>query len=305
MKYRHLFFSLIFISIGFLIPWFTEISRAEVPGQGTLTIVEPDGKPGAGCPLEHTSVKAEVSGFISRVSVVQRFHNPGQQKIEAIYTFPLPNDAAVNEMLMRVGDRLVRGEIKKREEARQIYQQAKDRGHVASLLDQERPNIFTQSVANIMPGEKVEITIKYVEMLPYNDGSFKFVFPMVVGPRFIPGQATGKEGTGWAPDTNQVPDASKITPPVTAEGTRAGHDIDLTVSIDAGVPIQDVKSKLHEIETQREGSNRATVSLKDKKEIPNRDFVLEYLVAGDQIQSGFLAHKEDKEGYVALNNDSS
>ncbi|MGO9120310.1 MAG: VIT and vWA domain-containing protein [Desulfomonilaceae bacterium] len=300
MKYRHLFFSLTFVSIGLVFPWFTEISRAEIPGQGTLTIVEPDGKPGAGCPLEHTSVKAEVSGFISRVSVVQRFHNPGQQKIEAIYTFPLPNDAAVNEMLMRVGDRLVRGEIKKREEARQIYQQAKDRGHVASLLDQERPNIFTQSVANIMPGEKVEITIKYVEMLPYNDGSFKFVFPMVVGPRFIPGQATGKEGAGWAPDTNQVPDAGKITPPVTAEGTRAGHDIDVTVSIDAGVPIEDVKSKLHEIATQREGNNRATVTLKNQKEIPNRDFVLEYLVAGDQIQSGFLAHKEDKEGHVAL-----
>ncbi len=135
MKYGPLFFSLVLTSIGFVFPWCIGTSAAEIPGQGTLTIVEPDGKPGAGCPLEHTSVKAEVSEFISRVSVVQRFHNPGQEKIEAIYTFPLPNDAAVNEMLMRVGDRLVRGEIKKREEARQIYQQARDRGHVASLLD--------------------------------------------------------------------------------------------------------------------------------------------------------------------------
>ncbi len=300
MKYRHLVITLTFILVGLTVPWSGETRAAETPGQGTLTIIEPDGKSGAVCPLEHTSVSAEVSGFISRVSVVQKFHNPGKEKIEAIYTFPLPNDAAVNEMLMRVGDRLVRGEIKKREEARQIYEQARDRGHVASLLDQERPNIFTQSVANIMPGQKVEITIKYVEMLPYNDGSFKFVFPMVVGPRFIPGEPTGKQGTGWAPDTHQVPDASKITPPVTPEGTRAGHDIDLTVSIDAGVPIQDIKSKLHEVSTKREGSNRATVTLKDQKEIPNRDFVLEYLVAGDGIQSGFLAHKEGKEGYVAL-----
>ncbi len=188
---------------------------AQVPGQGMLNIIEPDGTSSGGCPLEHTSVKAEISGFVSRVTVTQVFHNPRQDKIEAVYTFPLPGDAAVDDMLMRVGDRVVRGEIKKREEARRIYEQARDRGQVASLLDQERPNIFTQSVANILPGHKVEITIKYVEMLPYDDGSFKFVFPMVVGPRFIPGQPTGKQGTGWAPDTSQVPDASRITPPVT------------------------------------------------------------------------------------------
>ena len=300
MKHHRWFAVLALVLIGVGFSLFTGIAWAEVPGQGTLTIIEPDGKSGEGCPLEHTSVKAEVSGFVSRVSVVQTFHNPRKEKIEAVYTFPLPNDAAVGEMLMKVGDRVVRGEIKKREEARRIYEQAKDRGHVASLLDQERPNIFTQSVANIMPGQKVEITIKYVQMLPYDDGSFKFVFPMVVGPRFIPGQPTGKQGPGWAPDTDQVPDASRITPQVTSKGTRAGHDIDLTVSIDAGVPIQDVKSKLHEIATERDGGNRATVVLKNKKEIPNRDFVLEYLVAGDRIQSGFLVHKEDKEGYVAL-----
>ena len=300
MKHHKWFAVLALALMGVGLSWLSAIAGAEVPGQGTLTIIEPDGKSGAGCPLEHTSVKAEVSGFVSRVSVVQTFHNPRKEKIEAVYTFPLPNDAAVDAMLMKVGDRVVRGEIKKREEARRIYEEARDRGHVASLLDQERPNIFTQSVANIMPGQKVEITIKYVQVLPYDDGSFKFVFPMVVGPRFIPGQPTGKKGPGWAPDTDQVPDASKITPQVTPEGTRAGHDIDLTVSIDAGVPIRDIKSKLHEITIKRDGSNLATVALKDKKEIPNRDFVLEYLVAGDRIQSGFLAHKEGKEGYVAL-----
>ncbi|MBI5572706.1 MAG: VWA domain-containing protein [Desulfomonile tiedjei] len=280
--------------------WAAGLSLGEVPGQGTLTIIEPDGKPGRGCPLEHTSVKAEVSGFVSRVSVTQTFHNPREDKIEAVYTFPLPSDAAVDDMVMRVGERVVRGEIKRREEARRIYEEARDKGHVASLLDQERPNIFTQSVANIMPGQKVEITIKYVEMLPYDDGSFKFVFPMVVGPRFIPGQPVGKQGTGWAEDTTQVPDASKITPPVTPEGTRAGHDIDLTVTVDAGVPILGMESKLHEVAIARDGKNRATIALKDKKEIPNRDFVLSYLVADDRIRSGFLSHKEGKEGQVAL-----
>lgn len=268
--------------------------------QGSLTIIEPDGKPGQGCPLEHTSVKAEISGFVARVTVKQIFHNPREEKIEAIYTFPLSADGAVDEMLMKVGDRVVRGVIKRREEARRIYEEAKERGHVASLLDQERPNIFTQSVANIMPGEKVEITIKYVEMLPYDDGAFKFVFPMVVGPRFIPGQPTGKQGTGWAPDTTQVPDASKITPPVTPKGTRAGHDIDLTVVVDAGVPILGIESKLHEVDVTRKGEKSAEISLKNKKEIPNKDFVLKYTVAGDQVRSGVLTHKEGKDGYIAV-----
>jgi Ca-activated chloride channel homolog len=273
---------------------------AQAQGQGVLNIIEPDGTSSGGCPLEHTSVKAEISGFVSRVTVTQVFHNPRQDKIEAVYTFPLPGDAAVDDMLMRVGDRVVRGEIKKREEARRMYEQARDRGQVASLLDQERPNIFTQSVANILPGHKVEITIKYVEMLPYDDGSFKFVFPMVVGPRFIPGQPTGKQGTGWAPDTSQVPDASRITPPVTPKGTRAGHDIDITVSIDAGVPILRVESKLHEVRTERPGKDKAVVSLKNEKEIPNKDFVLTYLVADQEVRSGLLTHKDGDHGYAAV-----
>lgn len=272
----------------------------QTPGQGTLTIIERGDAAGSACPLQHTSVKAEISGFVARVSVTQIFHNPRQDKIEAVYTFPLSADAAVDNMTMRVGERVIRGEIKRREEARRIYEQAREKGHVASLLDQERPNIFTQSVANIMPGEKVEILIEYSEMLNYEDGNFKFVFPMVVGPRFIPGDPVGKRGTGWAPDTTQVPDASSITPPVTPKGTRAGHDIDLQVSIDAGVPISIVESKLHEIDLVRDGANQAKVSLRDKKEIPNRDFVLTYLVAGDQIRSGILTHRTGKDGYATV-----
>jgi Ca-activated chloride channel homolog len=269
-------------------------------GQGTLTVIEPDGKIGEGCPLERTSVKAEVSGFLAHVTVTQIFHNPRKQKIEAVYTFPLSSDAAVNDMTMRVGDRVVRGAIKRKEEARRIYERARDRGNVASLLDQERPNIFTQSVANIMPGEKVEITIEYAEILPYADGSFTFAFPMVVGPRFIPGTPTGKTGTGWAPDTTTVPDASLITPPVAKEGTRAGHDIDLSISIDAGVPILGMESKLHEVEIEHKEKNKASITLKNKTEIPNRDFVLKYLVAGEEIRSGVLTHKVGKEGYVTV-----
>ena len=273
---------------------------ASSPSEGGLTIIEPDGKFGPACPLEHTSVSAEISGFVSTVKVTQVFHNPRKQKIEAVYTFPLSATGAVNDMLMKVGNRVVKGVIKEREEARRIYEQARDKGQAASLLDQERPNIFTQSVANIMPGEKVEITIAYVDVLPYEDGAFRFVFPMVTAPRFIPGRPSGKQGTGWAKDTTSVPDASRVTPPVAEEGKRAGHDIDITLSIDAGVPIEKIDSKLHEVKIDRKGKRRALVVLKNKKEIPNKDFVLEYHVAADEVRSGVLTHKDGKEGYVAV-----
>jgi Ca-activated chloride channel family protein len=301
MKFRAFIPRVAVLMLAILAGWVLwSPGQAQDAGSGALTVIEPDGKTGRACPLEHTSVKAEVSGFLARVTVTQVFHNPLDKKIEAVYTFPLSADGAVDDMVMLIGDRTVRGVIKRREEARQIYEQAKQQGHVAALLDQERPNIFTQSVANIMPGEKVKITISYVELLAYDDGAFKFVFPMVVGPRFIPGAPAGKQGTGWAKDTPEVPDASRITPPVAPEGARAGHDIDLAVSIDAGVPIESLDSKLHEVDVQREGKTRAQVSLKTKKEIPNRDFVLTYQVAGDQVRSGVLTHKDGNEGYATV-----
>src|SRR5262245_13711876 len=181
--------------------------------QGSLQVVDPNGNPKAICPLKHTDVKAEISGFISRVNVTQEFENPFKEKIEAVYTFPLPQNAAVDDMTMTIGERVVKGKILPREEAQAVYESAKEKGQVASLLDQERPNIFTQSVANIRPGEQIKITISYVETLKYEDGAYEFVFPMVVGPRYIPGEpAARSKGNGFAPDTDQVSDASRITP---------------------------------------------------------------------------------------------
>ena len=205
------------------------------------------------CPLKHTDVTADVVGFISRTTVRQVFYNPLDKKIEAVYVFPLPQDAAVDDMTMIVGDRRVVGLIKEREEAREIYEEAKAAGHVAGLLDQERPNIFTQSVANIEPGVQVEIEISFVETLKYEDGVFEWVFPMVVGPRYIPGGGCAPAPMTTGTPTTQVPDADKITPPVTPKGTRSGHDISVKVSIDvgAGRRIHDVLSPLHEIAGRR------------------------------------------------------
>ena len=138
--------------------------------EGSLNALDLDGKSLGPCPLKHTDVQAEISGFVARVNVTQQFYNPFAHKIEAIYAFPLSQDAAVDAMTMKVGDRVIAGQIKERSEARRIYETARQAGHVASLLDQERPNIFTQTVANIEPGEQVEITISYVETLDWEEG---------------------------------------------------------------------------------------------------------------------------------------
>ena len=268
--------------------------------QGSLQVLDESGKPKAMCPLKHTDVRVEISGFLSRVNVTQEFENPFKEKIEAVYTFPLPASAAVDEMTMVVGDRTVRGKILRREEAQAAYDAAKSGGQVASLLNQERPNIFTQSVANILPGEKIKITISYVETLRYEAGSYEFSFPMVVGPRYMPGAVTGRQGSGVSPDTTQVPDASRISPKPVAEGLRAGHDISLDIILDAGVPIDGFKGKSHEVELERLSAHSAHVRLKTGSMIPNKDFVLSFDVAGKSIQDALLAHRSDKGGYFTL-----
>jgi Ca-activated chloride channel family protein len=194
----------------------------------------------------------------------------------------------------------VRGLIKRREEAQAIYQAARQAGHVAALLDQERPNIFTQSVANIMPGENVTVEISYVELLKYEAGSYEFVFPMVVGPRYIPGAPIGRQGGGWAPDTTRVPDASRITPPVTPPGTRAGHDISIEVKLDAGVPIEEYRSTSHMIVSERTGAASAVIRLKEQAVIPNKDFILKYDVAGGKIEDALLTHKGKQGGFFTF-----
>jgi Ca-activated chloride channel family protein len=267
---------------------------------GSLQILDPSGKAKAVCPLKHTDVKAEISGFLSRVVVTQEFENPYQEKIEAVYTFPLPQDAAVDDMTMTVGDRTVRGKILRREEAQAVYEAAKSNGQVASLLDQERPNIFTQSVANILPGEQIKIVISYVETLQYAEGSYEFVFPMVVGPRYIPGAPTGTSGAGFAPNTDRVPDAAHVTPRPVAEGMRAGHDVSLDITLDAGVPIDALTAKTHEVDIERPDDRRAHVRLKNGAEIPNKDFILRYDVAGKKIEDALLTHRAGQGGFFTL-----
>ncbi|HEX6624121.1 MAG TPA: TonB family protein, partial [Pyrinomonadaceae bacterium] len=269
---------------------------------GSLQIIGAGGTAGAFCPLKHTDVKAEVSGFLSRVTVTQRFENSSAEKIEAVYAFPLPRAAAVDDMTLKVGERTVRGKVMRREEAQAVYAGARAAGQVAGLLDQERPNVFTQSVANIMPGEKVTVTISYVETLKYEDGTYEFSFPAVVGPRYVPGVPTEQQpkGNGFAPDTDKVPDASRITPHPAPAGVRAGHDLSIEVALDAGLPVESLQSPTHEVDVERAGGERARVRLKNRATIPNKDFVFRYDVAGRRIGDALLTHRGVRGGYFTL-----
>jgi len=249
-------------------------------------------------PLKHTDVRASVSGYIGEVEVTQQFHNPYSSKIEAIYLFPLPHNAAVNDFIMTIGERRIRGIIRERKEAEQIYQEAKRQGYVASLLTEERPNIFAQSVANIEPGQEIDVNIKYIHTLSYVDGWYEFVFPMVVGPRFNPPGMT--EGVGAVARGKIGASRQKTEVLYLEPGERTPHDISLSVNIDAGVRIEEFECKTHEIIHESSSPEHLTVSLNPGDSLPNRDFVLRYRVAGDQIKSSLLTHKDERGGFFSL-----
>lgn len=311
---------------------FTETSQPIIPMEQEITQgalrVEVDEQI-VECPLKHTDVKANISGFIARVTVTQTFHNPYDEKIEAVYVFPLPHTAAIDDMTMTVGERRIVGLIKRRAEAQALYQAAIQHGKTASLLEQERPNIFTQSVGNIQPNDEIRIKISYVDVLDYDMGTYEFHFPMVVGPRYIPGTPTSKmpelpnelkgkvgeseapldapldgadpSGTGVAPDTDRVPDASRITPPVLKPGYRTAHDISLAVSLDAGVPIQDIQIVNHKADVDRVDASGAAAVLSPADSIPNKDFVMKYAVVGEKPEMAVLGHSKGAEqGYFML-----
>lgn len=268
----------------------------ETPGSGTL-MTEVAGQKIA-MPLKHTDVRASVAGYIGAVEVVQQFHNPYSSKIEAVYVFPLPHNAAVNEFLMTIGERRIRGIIRERQEAEQIYQAAKRQGYVASLLTEERPNIFTQSVANIEPGREIDVTIKYFHTLEYVDGWYEFVFPMVVGPRFNPPGMTngiGAAARGSPGSTGQKTEVQYLNP-----NERSGHDISLKLEVAAGVPIEEFTCRTHNVSNSSASPEQLTVALKPHDNIPNRDFVLRYRVAGDKIKTDLLTHRDERGGYFTL-----
>ena len=253
---------------------------------GALQVTGPGGEI-VDMPLRHTRVSIEVSAFVARATVEQIFSNPFDAPVEAVYTFPLPDRAAVDDFELTVGDRTIRGEIKRREEARAVYQQARAAGHQAALLEQERPNVFTQSVANLEPGKEITVRLRTVETLRYERGIYRLTFPLVVGPRYVPGGG-------------RVADAARINPPVLPQGMRSGHDVSIEVSLDAGVPIANLTSPSHKIVSEARSVSRAFVRLADGDAIPNKDFLLRWSVSSEKPAVGLLAHRDGVDGFFTL-----
>ncbi|MEZ6196257.1 MAG: VIT domain-containing protein [Planctomycetota bacterium] len=240
-------------------------------------------------PLEKTKVRADVAGHVATVDVTQVFHNPFDTKIEAIYVFPLPHDAAVSEFVMTIGERRIRGVVRRREEAERIYEAARSMGYVAALLSQERPNVFTQSVANIEPGRRLEIEMRYFNALPWRDGGFEFDFPLVVGPRFNP--------PGWSDRIEAHPQGTRATAatsvPYLAPGQDGGHRVEIEVEVDAGIPIRALASASHAVEVERLSDSRRRVRLAANDRVPDRDFRLRWELAGDRPEAGLVLHESE------------
>lgn len=262
-------------------------------------------------PSLDTDVHIQIRGMIARTTVKQTFHNNSADWQEGIYVFPLPENAAVDHLRMHIGDRIIEGQIKEKQQARREYQQAKIEGKRASLVEQERPNIFTTSVANIGPDEDIIIEITYQQPVRYQNETFSLRFPMVVAPRYIPGKTivTGFEGTGWSSNTDQVADASRITPPVLNPGQdlenepehRTINPVSLRIDLDAGFLLSNIDSPYHPIEVGIPDKTQYSIQLQHKRVPANRDFVLDWKAEpGSAPMAALFTEEKDADIYSMI-----
>ena len=222
----------------------------------------------------NTAVEIRVSGPVARTVVRQEFRNDGAEWVEGIYVFPLPDSAAVDRLRLRIGERFIEGEIREKAEARAEYEQARQDGKRAGLVEQQRSNLFTTSLANLGPGESVTVEIEYLETVKYDNGRFSLRIPLTLTPRYIPGSEQGRRGSGWSADTDRVPDASFITPPVVTASS--DHAVTMRAEIDAGVPLQSIASRYHPVRVEAidEAEGRYAVALTGTKVPMDHDLEL-------------------------------
>ncbi len=266
-------------------------------------------------PVLKTEVEVNIQGDLADVSVIQTFQNPAQVPLHATYLFPLNKNAAVHALTMEVGEETVFAEIKKIEEAKATFKQAKKKGKSAALLIQHRPNMFTQDIANLMPGLPVKVTISYVQTVPKIDGQYELVVPLIVGPRYQPARS-GKapqiideeKSFGVQAKHSDTPFGQWEIEALPKYPKVAGLDIPKTISkervsinieIVSGTPVGFVHSETHNLKTLG-GLNSKRIQLTDGEVIDNRDFVLRYSLTGQKPQAGFLIHKQAEEGYFSL-----
>jgi Ca-activated chloride channel family protein len=272
-----LFVSVVLALAVFIVSFEAQAAGGAGAGQGAL-LFRGEGEALTAAPLLLTDVHMDVSGIVARVQVAQRFVNPTAEWREAVYVFPLPEKAAVDHLTMHVGERVIEGQIRERANARHVFEEAKSQGRKATLLEQERPNLFTMNVTNIGPNEEVIVALEYEEALRFDDGTFRLRFPLAVTPRYIPGVpvATVPGGTGWSPATQQVLDADRITPPFVGASDGAINPVRITIDLDPGFPLQSLVSAYHAMTVEERPGNRYRMTLRDGPVPAARDFELAF-----------------------------
>jgi Ca-activated chloride channel family protein len=260
--------------------------------EGGLRLRNHGGGESMAAPLLSTDVSFRVTGPVARARVVQTFRNPHDAWYEGVYVFPLPETGAVDRLRLLVGERVIEGEIRERAAAKATYDQARNAGQRAALLDQERPNIFTTQVANIGPRETVTIELEYQQILRYDGGRFSLRFPMVVGPRYVP-----------AGPMRVAADAERITPPVMrpgSEGPRT-NPVSIRVALDAGVPLSSIQSPYHHVDIAEKSASRREISLANGVTPANRDFELNWTLHAAQLpQVAWFTEERDGRHYALL-----
>jgi Ca-activated chloride channel family protein len=238
-------------------------------------------------PLKDTRVEIAVSGVIADVRVVQTYRNEGSRPVNASYVFPASTRAALYAMRMRIGDQIIVAKIKEREAAKQEFETAKNEGKSASLLEQNRPNVFSMSLANIMPQDQIEIELRYTELLVPTDGIYEVIYPTVVGPRY-----------SSQPESSAPKEDGRVMTPYTRQGEKPSSTLHISARISTGVPIQDLSCASHQILPQWQSPTIAQLTLDDADPFQgNRDFVLRYRLAGNQITSGLILYQGEDENF--------
>ncbi|MCL2087213.1 MAG: VIT and VWA domain-containing protein [Oscillospiraceae bacterium] len=239
-------------------------------------------------PLKETDVKVSINGVIADVYLTQTYQNLGAQPINAQYVFPASTRAAVHGMKMQIGDDVITAQIRERQQARQEFERAREAGQSASLLEQERPNVFSMSVANIMPQDVVIIELHYTEFIVPTDSVYEFVFPTVVGPRYSGGTEGGNSG-------------GRVAIPYLSEGETPDEKYNITVNISAGIPLTHAQSKSHKVNVAKLDDSTTQITLAEPEDFAgNRDFILQYKLAGQGIESGLMLLDGEEENFFML-----
>ncbi|KPJ98933.1 MAG: hypothetical protein AMJ60_06700 [Desulfobacterales bacterium SG8_35] len=275
--------------------------------EGSLLFKDENNGQYVSVPQLNTDVTIEITGMVALARVVQEFENPGPAWLEGVYAFPLPEDAAVSHLAMDVGDRVIEGVVREREEARKTYSAAKKEGRKASLLEQERPNIFMISVANIGPHEKIRVELEYQQTVRLDNNTFSLRFPTVVAPRYNPVPQSGAEGrvdefnlSGWA-FAAEIPAGPSSTPPVVEPGQDPGNQVFLEVILDPGFNLTRLQSLYHGVDISYASDDRALIRLNNTWAAADRDFVLQWAPEQESVpRTALFAEKKGGENFIYL-----